>query len=97
MAQAGPRAAVMLHRAADEAIMNLKATQAVISISEMHKDKNKMATRHQYISAYILESLNMSILLIRLNFTKVIAQLRRYNTFAPPAIGLQSIAGVHRG
>jgi 5,10-methylenetetrahydromethanopterin reductase len=31
MAQAGPRAAVMLHRAADEAIMNLKATQAVLT------------------------------------------------------------------
>ena len=31
MAQAGPRAAVMLHRAADEAILNLKSTQALLS------------------------------------------------------------------
>ena len=70
----------------------------MMSIFETHKDKDKMATRHQYISIYILESSNMSILLIRLNFTKIIAQLRRYNnTFAPPAIGLQPIAGVHRG
>jgi len=31
LAQAGPRAAVMLHRAADEAILNLKSTQALLS------------------------------------------------------------------
>ncbi|MDP2329205.1 MAG: hypothetical protein Q8M19_00725, partial [Reyranella sp.] len=31
MAQAGPRAAVMLHRAADEAILNLKSTQALLT------------------------------------------------------------------
>lgn len=31
MAQAGPRAAVMLHRAADEALLNLKSTQALLS------------------------------------------------------------------
>jgi len=31
MAQAGPRAAVMLHRAADEALLNLKPTQALLA------------------------------------------------------------------
>ncbi len=31
MAQAGPRAAVMLHRAADEALLNMKPTQALLA------------------------------------------------------------------